>query len=101
MALEKSIPSAYGVDALYWRISRAEAYYTERCVDVYLYGYASQAARASGASPLSLAGPIRFSFDAIGGPDFTVAGIYAAIKALAEAEAPENPVAVLKGAVDC
>lgn len=101
MALSKNIPTDYGVDATYWRIIGAQAYYGENLVDVVLAGYASDAARQAGKSPLATITGIRLSWSDMaleGTNEPTRAAAYTAIKALAETD---ERLSVLAGAVDC
>lgn len=53
MALLKSIPTQYGVNAEYWRILRINSSFNGE-TEVSLAGYKDQAARDSGANPLDI-----------------------------------------------
>lgn len=53
MALQISKPTTYGVDASYWRIGVMNIHPRASNVCVVMDGYLNQAARQSGAQPLS------------------------------------------------
>lgn len=85
MALEKSVPTRYGVAALYHRIAAAQVGWHDQGCLVTVFSYSSRAAREAGAAPLAVAS---FPF---AGPAFDFAGgepsrpqLYARLKALPE-----------------
>lgn len=45
MALNKSIMTEFGVDAIYWNVGVINEKYKEKVVEVLLFGYASEEAR--------------------------------------------------------
>lgn len=53
MALLKSIPTPFGIPATYWRIIRQNESF-DGLTEVYLAGYADQAARQALAAPLEI-----------------------------------------------
>ena len=79
MALNKRVPTPYGVAATYHRIESITHLITEGATHVRLAGYASQEARRAGREPLS-AEVVTLSGDAFA-PDATRADLYAAVKA--------------------
>ena len=53
MALAKTIETAFGVDATYWRIIRTNESF-DGMTEIYLAGYADETARRSGKAPLEV-----------------------------------------------
>lgn len=53
MALIKSIPTEFGVNAEYWMIGVVQEDFYKKSIEVTLYGYANRQARTSGKQPLS------------------------------------------------
>ncbi|WP_207483133.1 hypothetical protein [Arenibaculum pallidiluteum] len=85
MALRKSVPTEFGIDATYHRIAGMQAYYADRCADVVLHGYVSDGARHGGSRAVAAA-TLRVSAAQMGyGPEDgiepTRAQLYAAVKA--------------------
>lgn len=88
MALIKSIPTDFGINAEYWNIGAVQEDFKGKGTEVTFYGYASKDARESGAQPLS-AGKVQ-----VGGDEY-VAGadrqaLYAIIKQKPEFEGAED-----------
>lgn len=52
MALEKSVPTTYGVDVVYWRIARVIYTVDGGSTEILMYGYPTEEVRRSGAQPL-------------------------------------------------
>lgn len=55
MAIHKSIPTKYGVDAIYWKIVSTTFDYRGGVLTVVLHGFKNQRASKSGCEPLSFA----------------------------------------------
>ena len=62
MALIKSVPTEFGVDATYWNIGAVQEDFKGKGTEVTLYGYASEEARTQGKQPLSAA-KVQFAGD--------------------------------------
>ena len=78
MALLKSIPTEFGIDAQYWHIGAVQEDFKGQGTEVTFYGYASQEARQDGKQPLS-AGKVQISGEEyVAGADR--AALYAIIK---------------------
>jgi hypothetical protein len=78
MALIKSIPTDYGIDASYWNIGAVQEDFKGRGTEVTFYGYASKEARDAGKQPLS-AGKVQIAGDEyVAGADRSV--LYSIIK---------------------
>ena len=89
MALLKSIPTDFGINAEYWNIGAVQEDFKGKGTEVTFYGYASQEAREEGKQPLS-AGKVQIAGDEyVAGADR--AALYAIIK-----QRPE-----FEGAKDC
>ena len=89
MALNKSIPTDFGIDASYWHIGAVQEDFKGQGTEVTFYGYASKEAREQGKQPLS-AGKVQIAGDEyVAGADR--AALYAIIK-----QRPE-----FEGATDC
>lgn len=89
MAISLSLDTDYGVPASYHRITGAQVYYNDWCVDVTVMGYVSQTARKDGMQPVTVHS-IRVPLDDVGAEP-TRTAIYATIKAMPR----------FAGAVDC
>ena len=84
MALSKSIPTDFGINAEYWNIGAVQEDFKGRGTEVSFYGYASKEARDSGKQPLS-AGKVQIAGDEyVAGADR--AALYAIIKQKPEFE---------------
>lgn len=88
MALIKSIPTDFGINAEYWNIGAVQEDFKGKGTEVTFYGYATKDAREAGAQPLS-AGKVQ-----VGGDEY-VAGadrqaLYAIIKQKPEFEGAED-----------
>ena len=84
MALIKSIPTDFGIDASYWNIGAVQEDFKGKGTEVTFYGYASKEAREQGKQPLS-AGKVQIAGDEyIAGADR--AALYAIIKQRPEFE---------------
>jgi rubrerythrin len=78
MALIKSIPTDFGVDAAYWNIGAVQEDFKGKGTEVTFYGYASKEAKEEGRQPLS-AGKVQIAGEEyIAGADR--ATLYAVIK---------------------
>jgi len=89
MALLKSIPTDFGINAEYWNIGAVQEDFKGKGTEVTFYGYASKEAREEGKQPLS-AGKVQIAGDEyVAGADR--AALYAIIK-----QRPE-----FEGAKDC
>jgi len=78
MALIKSIPTDFGIDATYWNIGAVQEDFKGQGTEVTFYGYASKEAHDSGKQPLS-AGKVQVTGDEyVAGADR--AALYAIIK---------------------
>lgn len=53
MALKKNIPTNYGADASYWKISRTNIDWHSKRASVELLGFTSQEAREAGKEPIT------------------------------------------------
>ena len=53
MALIKSIPTDFGINAEYWNIGAVQEDFKGKGTEVTFYGYANEQARADGKQPLS------------------------------------------------
>jgi len=60
MALIKSIPTDFGINAEYWNIGAVQEDFKGKGTEVTFYGYANQQARLDGKQPLS-AGKVQIS----------------------------------------
>jgi hypothetical protein len=88
MALIKSIPTDYGIDAQYWNIGAVQEDFKGQGTEVTFYGYASKAARDAGKQPLS-AGKVQIAgSEYVAGADR--AALYAIIKQKPEFEGAED-----------
>ena len=88
MALIKSVPTDYGIPAVYFNIGAVQEDFKGQGTEVTFYGYASQEAREQGKQPLC-AGKVQLS-----GPEY-VAGadrqaLYQIIKQKPEFEGAED-----------
>jgi hypothetical protein len=89
MALIKSIPTDFGINAEYWNIGAVQEDFKGKGTEVTFYGYANKEARDAGKQPLS-AGKIQIAGDEyVAGADR--AALYSIIK-----QRPE-----FEGATDC
>lgn len=88
MALKKSIMSEFGVPAEYWHVGSKQEDFRGGSVEVTLFGFASQEARASGKNPMSVG---RFTLTGQDyTPDMPREAIYAAIKNRPEFDGAED-----------
>ena len=88
MALIKSIPTDFGIDAQYWNIGAVQEDFKGKGTEVTFYGYASAQARAEGKQPLS-AGKMQIAGDEyVAGADR--AALYAIIKQKPEFEGAQD-----------
>lgn len=88
MALIKSIPTDFGINACYWNIGAVQEDFKGKGTEVTFYGYATKEARESGAQPLS-AGKVQIAGDDyVAGADR--AALYAIIKQKPEFEGAED-----------
>ena len=88
MALIKSIPTDFGIDAQYWNIGAVQEDFKGRGTEVTFYGYASEQARQEGKQPLS-AGKVQIAGDEyVAGADRSA--LYAIIKQKPEFEGAED-----------
>lgn len=62
MAIIKSIPTDFGVEASYWNIGAVQEDFKGKGTEVTFYGYASKEAREDGKQPLS-AGKVQLAGD--------------------------------------
>ena len=84
MALIKSIPTDFGIDAQYWNIGAVQEDFKGKGTEVTFYGYANEQARLDGKQPLS-AGKVQIAGDEyVAGADR--AALYAIIKQRPEFE---------------
>ena len=84
MALIKSIPTDFGINAEYWHIGAVQEDFKGRGTEVTFYGYANEQARQDGKQPLS-AGKVQVAGDEyVAGADR--AALYAIIKQRPEFE---------------
>lgn len=103
MALAASVPTAFGIDAAYWRIAKATYDRAADTVLVDLYGYAGPEAAVPAAAPLDSLCLVAIPCAALGltpGGALALAPLYDAVKAAADA-APDGPLRKLAGAEDC
>ena len=78
MALIKSIPTDFGINAEYWNIGAVQEDFKGKGTEVTFYGYASKEARETGKQPLS-AGKVQIAGEEyVAGADR--AALYAIIK---------------------
>lgn len=88
MALLKSIPTDFGINAEYWNIGAVQEDFKGKGTEVTFYGYATKEARESGAQPLS-AGKVQIAGDDyVAGADR--AALYAIIKQKPEFEGAKD-----------
>jgi len=88
MALLKSIPTDFGINAEYWNIGAVQEDFKGKGTEVTFYGYASKEARDEGKQPLS-AGKVQIAGDEyVAGADR--AALYAIIKQRPEFEGSED-----------
>ena len=88
MALLKSIPTDFGIDAQYWNIGAVQEDFKGRGTEVTFYGYANEQARQEGKQPLS-AGKVQISGDEyVAGADRAM--LYAIIKKKPEFEGAQD-----------
>lgn len=88
MALLKSIPTDFGIDATYWNIGAVQEDFKGRGTEVTFYGYASEQARHDGKQPLS-AGKVQIiGEEYVAGADR--AQLYAIIKQKPEFEGAQD-----------
>ena len=88
MALLKSIPTDFGINAEYWNIGAVQEDFKGKGTEVTFYGYANKQAREDGKQPLS-AGKVQ-----IAGDEYVAgahrAALYAIIKQRPEFEGAED-----------
>lgn len=105
MAIECSIETPHGATATYWKVAGMQVYYADQLVDLTLFGFVSQAARAAEKQPLATMAGVRLSFSDLGanGGEPTREACYRAIKAKAVAakDSDQEPLKVFAAAVDC
>lgn len=88
MALIKSIPTDFGINAEYWNIGAVQEDFKGKGTEVTFYGYANEQARNEGKQPLS-AGKVQIAGEEyIAGADR--AALYAIIKQRPEFEGAED-----------
>ena len=88
MALLKSIPTDFGINAEYWNIGAVQEDFKGKGTEVTFYGYANKQAREDGKQPLS-AGKMQIAGDEyVAGADR--AALYAIIKQRPEFEGAED-----------
>jgi hypothetical protein len=88
MALIKSIPTDFGINAEYWNIGAVQEDFKGKGTEVTFYGYANKDARLEGKQPLS-AGKVQIAGDEyVAGADR--AALYAIIKQRPEFEGAED-----------
>ena len=88
MALIKSIPTDFGINAEYWNIGAVQEDFKGQGTEVTFYGYASEAARQEGKQPLS-AGKVQIAGEEyVAGADR--AALYAIIKQRPEFEGAQD-----------
>lgn len=88
MALIKSIPTDFGINAEYWNIGAVQEDFKGRGTEVTFYGYANEQARQDGKQPLS-AGKVQIAGDEyVAGADR--AALYAIIKQKPEFEGAQD-----------
>lgn len=88
MALIKSIPTDFGIDAQYWNIGAVQEDFKGKGTEVTFYGYANEQARLDGKQPLS-AGKVQIAGDEyVAGADR--AALYAIIKQRPEFEGAQD-----------
>ena len=84
MALIKSIPTDFGINAEYWNVGAVAEDFKGKGTEVTFYGYANKEARDAGKQPLS-AGKVQIAGDEyVAGADR--AALYAIIKQRPEFE---------------
>lgn len=79
MALIKSVPTDFGVDATYWNIGAVQEDFKGKGMEVTLYGYGTKEARQNEKQPLAVA-RIAFTGDKYLA-DSDRAALYGAVKA--------------------
>ena len=88
MALIKSIPTDFGINAEYWNIGAVQEDFKGQGTEVTFYGYANESARQEGKQPLS-AGKVQIAGDEyVAGADR--AALYAIIKQKPEFEGAQD-----------
>lgn len=88
MALIKSIPTDFGIDAQYWNIGAVQEDFKGKGTEVTFYGYANEQARQEGKQPLS-AGKVQIAGDEyVAGADR--AALYVIIKQRPEFEGAQD-----------
>ena len=88
MALLKSIPTDFGINAEYWNIGAVQEDFKGQGTEVTFYGYANKQAREDGKQPLS-AGKMQIAGDEyVAGADR--AALYVIIKQRPEFEGAED-----------
>lgn len=88
MALLKSIPTDFGINAEYWNIGAVQEDFKGKGTEVTFYGYANKQAREDGKQPLS-AGKVQIAGDEyVAGADR--AALYVIIKQRPEFEGAED-----------
>lgn len=88
MALIKSIPTEFGVNAEYWNIGAVQEDFKGKGTEVTFYGYANEQARQDGKQPLA-SGKMQIAGDEyIAGADR--AALYAIIKQRTEFEGAQD-----------
>ena len=88
MALLKSIPTDFGINAEYWNIGAVQEDFKGKGTEVTFYGYANKQAREDGKQPLS-AGKVQIAGDEyVAGANR--AALYAIIKQRPEFEGAED-----------
>ncbi len=88
MALIKSIPTEFGIDAKYWNIGAKQEDFKGKGAEITVYGYASKQARLDGKQPLS-AGKIQVASDEYVA-DADRAALYSVIKKRAEFQGAQD-----------
>lgn len=88
MALIKSIPTDFGINAEYWNIGAVQEDFKGRGTEVTFYGYANKQARDEGKQPLS-AGKVQIAGEEyVAGADR--AALYVIIKQKPEFEGAQD-----------
>ena len=88
MALLKSIPTDFGINAEYWNIGAVQEDFKGKGTEVTFYGYANKQAREDGKQPLS-AGKVQIAGDEYVA-DADRDALYAIIKQRPEFEGAED-----------
>ena len=93
MALTKSIDTAVGVAAVYWRLTERRDNYDAREIQCILSGYVSEGARRAGKAPLEERVILIALAEGQAFDEFSMARLYAASKAFAP-RIPATPAIV-------